>query len=518
MGFEDIHRDNAGCDHDLIFFAVSDPIEAIDLSNIVVIDDDYDTDNDGVADYSDLYPLDDSRASVAYYPAQNEDALLAFEDNFPSKGDYDFNDLVLAYRSTEIRNAVGNVKELVINMKIKAMGAMFHNGFAIQFPVDPNEIESASLLIDGKEAGFYPLEGGHTNESVFRIIHAVQDHVDELVFPNTLPDTEEVRCDNFELRIIFQTEANGLSWPYNPFLYVNQNRGREVHLDGYSPTEFVDSSFFGSADDDTDLVAGRSYRDVDGMPFAMLMETNWEWPEEYVDITNVSPHMRTWAESGGVTNTDWSDTKIESLVWRSNDDGIPKSDNFNNDVAASFWQDVDLGSRQSTIEEINSQLRISVAAADLWYNTNSYASRYLSLSGDFDVSVTIVSQDATHSWAKAGIIMKTDMTVAAANLCLSAITPWNGFIFQYNYNENGLINGHSGHYRSTQGTINYVRLQRVGDSVYSYYRQSSDCCWQLLFIKNFPRLPDTLDVGLFALSHSYNYGTVIFDDWLLSQE
>ncbi|MCH2208111.1 MAG: LruC domain-containing protein, partial [Lentisphaerales bacterium] len=200
MGFEDIHRESGSCDqdfNDLIFFARTDPVEAMDLSNFVTIDADLDSDNDGIPDNSDVYPDDPERASTAYFPSQNQHNILAFEDNFPSKDDYDFNDLVITYKSQEIRNADNNLKELIMNMKVKAMGAMFHNGFAIQFPFTPDTIESASLLINGVPSEFFPIEHGHENETVINIMFAVPQHIDGQVFPNTLEGTQEKRGDRF---------------------------------------------------------------------------------------------------------------------------------------------------------------------------------------------------------------------------------------------------------------------------------------------------------------------------------
>ncbi|MCH2208953.1 MAG: LruC domain-containing protein [Lentisphaerales bacterium] len=81
-----------------------------------------DSDNGGIPDNSDVIPDDPKRASTAYFPTQNQHNLLAFEDIFPRKGDYDFNDLVLTYKSQEVRNADNNPKELIMNIKVKAMG------------------------------------------------------------------------------------------------------------------------------------------------------------------------------------------------------------------------------------------------------------------------------------------------------------------------------------------------------------------------------------------------------------
>jgi hypothetical protein len=71
--------------------------------------------------------------SIQYYPSASEWATIAFEDNWPSIGDYDFNDLVMNYRISEYR-----LNDEVIRVKLEgqiaAVGALYHNGFAFHLP------------------------------------------------------------------------------------------------------------------------------------------------------------------------------------------------------------------------------------------------------------------------------------------------------------------------------------------------------------------------------------------------
>ena len=518
MGFEDINREATSCDqdfNDLIFFATTDPVEAINTGQFVTINADYDADNDGVPDHSDVFPDDAERASERFFPSEGQSALLAFEDNFPSKGDYDFNDLVVTYSSHEILNAQGALKELVMKFKVKAMGALYHNGFAVQFPFLSSEIQSASLLINGVESGFYPVEAGHQNETVINIINSVNNHIDTSEpFPNTLRDTADKKGDRFELRLIFNDSVTGVAWPYNPFIFIDQDRGREVHLAGKQPTEFVYPGYFGIYDDVTEIGTDKTYKDLNGMPFAMLLPENWEWPEEFVDITNVYPHFVLWAQSGGITHINWPEIKVPSLVWRAND-SLPASDNFDNDSKAAFWTDVDKGNRTSVIEEVDQKLKITTAAADIWNNTNNYAARYTELTGNFDVSVKVEYQENTHPWAKAGLLVKHNMNTDGNTVCLTGVTPSNGFIFQYDWKGNGEMNGSRSVSLDTQGVNNYVRLVRTGNTFISYHRQNVTDAWTETYRFEYTDVPETLHVGIFALSHSYDYGTVVFDDWTM---
>ncbi len=56
-----------------------------------------DTDGDGVDDENDAYPTDPDRSTDQYLPSENTYGTMAFEDLWPSEGDYDFNDMVVNY-------------------------------------------------------------------------------------------------------------------------------------------------------------------------------------------------------------------------------------------------------------------------------------------------------------------------------------------------------------------------------------------------------------------------------------
>ncbi len=64
---------------------------------VIIVGGGTDADGDGVPNDEDDYPNDGDRAFDNYYPA-NGPGTLAYEDLWPGKGDYDFNDLVLDYR------------------------------------------------------------------------------------------------------------------------------------------------------------------------------------------------------------------------------------------------------------------------------------------------------------------------------------------------------------------------------------------------------------------------------------
>ena len=519
LGFEDINREHGGCDQDFndcIFFATASPSTAIDVSSVITLPTNQDEDNDGVPDSADLFPDDAERASVSYFPSQNTDALFCFEDNFPSKGDYDFNDMIIAARATEVLDSNQKLKEMTLNMELKAMGASYHNGFAIQVDVPPSEIESVSLKVNGHALTTRPIaESGHVNESVFLIMLDAFDHIDASdSFPNTINGQARVQGDKFELNVVFKTVRDNTSWPYNPFIYVNQVRGREVHLLNKKPTEKANLALFNTQDDKSKSEEDKYYRDINNMPWAMINSNDWEWPLEFIEITNSYPKFATWAQSSGSLEQSWFNNKEVPKIWRASEASM-KSDSFEDGRQSAFWKTADLGSEQSTILEQHGRLYMTGAGSDIWGNANEYTARYSRVVGDFDVSVKIHYQENTHDWAKAGILLKSDMTQAATNKALVALTPNRGFAFQYDSNDNGLMDRNT----NTGGQINsgYLRLVRNGNDISSYYKQSAEDSWTFLESQSFTELDNSLDLGLFISSHNSSLPCEVqFDDWIMN--
>ena len=104
LGFEDTKRD-AGSDddfNDAVFYTTVNPITAVDLSEYKPTDKPGDTDGDGVSNVFDEYPDDELKAFNNYYPLKDATGTLVFEDLWPYKGDYDFNDLVIDYNFNQI--------------------------------------------------------------------------------------------------------------------------------------------------------------------------------------------------------------------------------------------------------------------------------------------------------------------------------------------------------------------------------------------------------------------------------
>jgi len=95
-----------------------------------------DSDGDGVMDAQDEYPNDPNKAYNNYYPSSSPSsgATVAFEDQWPIKGDYDLNDVVVSYRYKIVTNAQNRVVQVNGDYTLHATGSGYDTGFAVEFP------------------------------------------------------------------------------------------------------------------------------------------------------------------------------------------------------------------------------------------------------------------------------------------------------------------------------------------------------------------------------------------------
>ena len=117
-----------------------------------------DSDSDGVLDVDDPAPCDGRTTARAFVPAEGVYGQLMFEDLWPTKGDFDFNDLVVAYNVVVNLNSRSIPTSLVVDLDLLALGAAFRNGLAFRLP-GAVSVDSASLTIDGVSQSLTPWAG-----------------------------------------------------------------------------------------------------------------------------------------------------------------------------------------------------------------------------------------------------------------------------------------------------------------------------------------------------------------------
>jgi LruC domain-containing protein len=269
-----------------------------------------DFDNDGCVDSLDAYPSDPARCFDNY-----KTGTLAFEDLWPAKGDFDFNDLVIEYNFKSVTNSNNKVIDIVAKFTVRAFGAGYHNGFGFQLP---NNINQTHLSATGMNiARNYITLGsnGLENAQSKPTFIVYDDTYDFMPYPgsgigvNTSPGATYVQPDTITLNISVQPDTYtiadlGLN-NFNPFIIVNQTRSHEVHLPYYAPTSLANMNLFGTLDDASVPANGKYYVTATNIPWAIHIPEAYVWPKEKVDIMQAHTKFDDWAEGNGSVYADW---------------------------------------------------------------------------------------------------------------------------------------------------------------------------------------------------------------------
>jgi hypothetical protein len=175
-------------------------------------------------------------------------------------------------------------------------------------------------------------------------------------------------------------------------------------------------------------------------------------------------------------------------------------------------------STTASFSESGTQLGIRAQGADLYNGTNEYGSIYLP-GAEHDGSVTTVklnSQSDTDVWAKAGIMVRNDITQPNTSPGYVALvaTPGNGYLLDWDSDGDGKLDS-----QDSIGTAAYpswLKLVRNGTS-YSGYYSTDDATWNLVGSITVPTAAATQDVGLTQTSHaSGTTGEADFDGFTTS--
>ena len=313
IGFEDLNRPGGDNDfNDAVIYATFTPFKAVNQTNMVATRKyGTDKDDDGIPDQQDAFPTDKNFAFVVHWPGVNKSGTLAYEDSWPKLSDHDMNDLVLDYHIEERMNSANKINQIRYTLKVRASGASYFNGFGIELPIAARKIASVSgahltenyisLASNGVEAGNQKavIIAFDNAKSFFRVNNGA--------YVNTEKDQPKLADGIVELVIDLSepvTKAELGATPYNPFLIANRERGREVHLSGYHPTEKVNTAYFHTQDDDTNGTT-KFYQAKNRLPWAIHIPESFKYPIEKVPINQAYLKFNQWVQSNGASYPNW---------------------------------------------------------------------------------------------------------------------------------------------------------------------------------------------------------------------
>ena len=260
-----------------------------------------DTDGDGVIDSMDDYPKDPNKAFNQKSPNyDNGGSTLAFEDSWPSAGDYDLNDVVVRYKILAVTNAKNKLVYIKGDYDLVATGGAFSNGFGVQFNLP------ASTAKNFRGTNGAALEGGQDSIVVvlFKDTRAAQQNWNTVPGEATSPSVNAIF--SFDLVNGPELKEVGIS-KFNPFIWNNSSesgRGHETHLRGKAATKLANKALFNTTDDATRL--GVTYNTADNFPWGIeIPVAEFKYPLERANISEAYLKFSDWASSGGKNSLDW---------------------------------------------------------------------------------------------------------------------------------------------------------------------------------------------------------------------
>ena len=261
-----------------------------------------DMDGDGIPDDDDSDPNDPNVAFISHFPTAGKQ-VVAFEDLWPSYGDFDFNDVIMSNQAIYYKNASMNLVKADFKVSLDALGSGFSNGVGMMI-YDENGNAFNSQVISNV-TGDATLDQGNTNGLIL-----TEDAFDftNYRYQNNGAGPKTDTPDTLRFTVEFNTGVSDVT----PELYIfrTDERSHEVHRSIFPGTAVMNQSLF-NTDDDTG-----NFRSATNLPWGMeiIMDGNLKPVVEKIPIIDAYPQFGAWATSNGVQNQTWYENPDNSKV------------------------------------------------------------------------------------------------------------------------------------------------------------------------------------------------------------
>lgn len=235
-----------------------------------------------------------------YFPSATGHFIVGYEDLYPRLGDYDFNDLTVAYQVRIGTNFEGDIMSIGGTAYLLTRGAAFShnwhlamnlaggasgimNCFVTPNPNTPNVSEACPAVPSSFGGELLDIEVFTDTWGIFPdpwgsyFTNTYQFYSDNGRYWVNGPRTD------FMLDLDQPLPRESLSEaPFDPYLYV-RNTGQTIKLMEVDP----------------------SFVDENGFPFGMLLVHNWKPPAESRDTRNVYSRFNSFVSSQGAADANW---------------------------------------------------------------------------------------------------------------------------------------------------------------------------------------------------------------------
>lgn len=223
--------------------------------------------------------------SWVFMPGASSYYIVAYEDLYPTKGDYDFNDAIVAYRYQLGINASGMVERIDGVAYLVARGSNYTHHWVLDIPLPAGSVATTATCTTQDTAKAdatctITLANGTLKWSAFTDTRKLLPVTDaSRPQRNTLADVAPVQGPKSAFSITLATpipiEGVGADDPWLQVVDTNQ----AIHLN--------------------------SSRDASGFPFALRVPSQWRAPIELQDMGLAYPAFLNFVSSAGSQSANW---------------------------------------------------------------------------------------------------------------------------------------------------------------------------------------------------------------------
>ena len=245
-----------------------------------------------------------------YFPSAASMYVVGYEDLYPAKGDYDFNDLTVAYRVAYGLNADGDVVAIEGRAYLLTRGSSYSHDWrlAIDLPVAASGTLACTVSPSyNSPLATLPCPGAAAAHGTGTLDLVLFEDTKRL-FPDPagseFVNTQRLYSAPWNLRYFHGPRADFRLTldaplaaaaiqpaPYDPYLFV-RDTNRVVKLIEVDP----------------------GYQDSNGFPFGMLLTSDWKPPLEFTDTGVAYPLFNDFVTSEGATSQAWYNAPLPDFV------------------------------------------------------------------------------------------------------------------------------------------------------------------------------------------------------------
>ena len=253
------------------------------------------------SDYDDLLFALNPKNAFAELPQVEENktttqGVYAFEDRWPSSGDYDMNDVVVDYKQ-EMFFSGGNVNKQIFYLTTYQNYVELKSGLALKLvkKTTPSKIVTKKISPTGTTTTVsYTVDGDYYYLTEDITAELGSTYIFELQYSSAQTLEKLAAVQPF----IYRKEADGKQW--------------ELHIPYEAPSPKMNRSYFGT---EADCTSGTNYYVRQGdYPFAFFLENGTveyfkdnilKRENENIHIDYFFPTFLQWSKSKGAKNADW---------------------------------------------------------------------------------------------------------------------------------------------------------------------------------------------------------------------